>query len=337
MKGTKEKNEKLLQWHQAFYAGIQIEFQSYAGKLVFENEHMLGTKPMQIDVLVVKKEPQTKIEKNIGRIFRMHNIIEYKSPDDYLSTNDFYKVYGYCCFYKSDTVIEDQIKSDELTITFVCYHYPYTLIRHLEELRGYQAVRQEDGIYYIIGDIIPIQLIVVPELTDEKNLWLHSLTNKIRTSESVRQLVNEYEEHKQSRLYESVMQIIVQSNKTRFQEVDSMCQALYDLFKDQLEQMVDQKADERAKQIAEERAKQIAEERAKQIAEERVKQIVEERTVEMVAEAFSDGETATLLHQVKKKIQKGKSFALIVDELEETEEVILPLYERVNAQFAMQG
>lgn len=108
-----------------------------------------------------------------------------------------------------------------------------------------------------------------------------------------------------------------------------MCQALYDLFKDQLEQMVDQKADERAKQIAEERAEQIA--------EERVKQIVEERTVEMVAEAFSDGETATLLHQVKKKIQKGKSFALIVDELEETEEVILPLYERVNAQFAMQG
>lgn len=92
-----------------------------------------------------------------------------------------------------------------------------------------------------------------------------------------------------------------------------MCQALYDLFKDQLEQMVDQKAEERANQI------------------------VEERTVEMVAEAFSDGETATLLHQVKKKIQKGKSFALIVDELEETEEVILPLYERVNAQFAMQG
>lgn len=143
----------------------------------------------------------------------------------------------------------------------------------------------------------------------------------LRTSESVRQLVNEYEEHKQSRLYESVMQIIVQSNKTRFQEVDSMCQALYDLFKDQLEQMVDQKAEERANQIAEERANQI----------------VEERTVEMVAEAFSDGETATLLHQVKKKIQKGKSFALIVDELEETEEVILPLYERVNAQFAMQG
>lgn len=329
MKGTKENNEKLLQWHQAFYAGIQIELQSYVGKLIFENEHMLGTKPMQIDVLVVKKEPQTKIEKNIGRIFRMHNIIEYKSPDDYLSTNDFYKVYGYCCFYKSDTVIEDQIKSDELTITFVCYHYPCTLIRHLEEQRGYQAARQEDGIYYIIGDIIPIQLIIVPELTDEKNLWLHSLTNRIRTSESVRQLVNEYEEHKQSRLYESVMQIIVQSNKTRFQEVDSMCQALYDLFKDQLEQMVDQKAEERAKQIAEERAKQIAEERAEQIADERAAQ--------MVAEAFSDGETATLLYQVKKKIQKGKAFTLIVDELEETEEVILPLYERVNAQLAMQG
>ena len=116
-----------------------------------------------------------------------------------------------------------------------------------------------------------------------------------------------------------------------------MCQALYDLFKDQLEQMVDQKAEERAKQIADERAKQIADERAKQIAEERAEQIADERAAQMVAEAFSDGETATLLYQVKKKIQKGKAFTLIVDELEETEEVILPLYERVNAQLAMQG
>ena len=263
----------------------------------------------------------------------MHNIIEYKSPDDYLSTNDFYKVYGYCCFYKSDTVIEDQIKSDELTITFVCYHYPCTLIRHLEELRGYQAVRQEDGIYYIIGDIIPIQLIVVPELTDEKNLWLHSLTNKIRTSESVRQLVNEYEEHKQSRLYESVMQIIVQSNKTRFQEVDSMCQALYELFKDQFEQM----AEERAAEMVEQKAAEMVEQRAAEMVEQRAVEMAEQKVEQMSADIFSDGERATLLYQIEKKIKKRKPLAVIADELEETEDVILPLYNRVRSQLAAQA
>lgn len=83
-----------LQWHPAFYADIQIELEEEAGLLVFENEHQLGTKPKEIDVLIVKKEAEVPIRKNIGRIFRKHNIVEYKSPTDYLSIDDFYKVYG---------------------------------------------------------------------------------------------------------------------------------------------------------------------------------------------------------------------------------------------------
>ena len=48
------KDEKeTLQWHPAFYAGIQIEFEDEADKLIFENEHQLGTKPKEIDVLIL--------------------------------------------------------------------------------------------------------------------------------------------------------------------------------------------------------------------------------------------------------------------------------------------
>ena len=47
-----ETKETLLQWHPAFYASIQIELQEYANHLIFENEHMLSNKPMQIDVLI---------------------------------------------------------------------------------------------------------------------------------------------------------------------------------------------------------------------------------------------------------------------------------------------
>ena len=59
-----------LQWHPAFYAGMQIEFCQEADLLIFENEHFLGTKPKQIDVLIIKKYENTPIQKNIGRIFR---------------------------------------------------------------------------------------------------------------------------------------------------------------------------------------------------------------------------------------------------------------------------
>ena len=70
--------------------------------LLIEEEHLLGKKPMQIDVLIVKKDVGIRIRKNIGRIFRKHNIIEYKSPEDYLSINDFYNVFGFPIIVCSD-------------------------------------------------------------------------------------------------------------------------------------------------------------------------------------------------------------------------------------------
>ena len=60
---------------------------------------------MAIDILIIKNETKHKVKKNIGRIFRKHNIIEYKSPDDYLSIDDFYKVCGYTYFYKADRCV----------------------------------------------------------------------------------------------------------------------------------------------------------------------------------------------------------------------------------------
>ena len=172
--------EKYFQWHSAFYAGIQIELEKEADCLIFENEHQLGTKPMGIDVLIIKKNKEIPIHKNIGRIFRSYNIIEYKSPDDYLSIDDFYKVYGYCCFYKSDTVQIDLVKAEELTISFVCSKYPRKLISHLQEIRQYQVECVENGIYHVFGDFIPIQIIVTTQLGENENLWLKGLADKIK-------------------------------------------------------------------------------------------------------------------------------------------------------------
>ena len=145
-----------LQWHPAFYAGIQIEFAEEADKLIFTNEHQLGTKPKEIDVLIIKKNPQERIQKNIGRIFRGHNIVEYKSPEDYLSIDDFYKVYGYACFYKSDTPKVNSIQANDITITFVCHKHPRKFLKHLTIEKNLSVTKHEPGIYYIKGDIIII-------------------------------------------------------------------------------------------------------------------------------------------------------------------------------------
>ena len=141
MSKTKEKTQKeeYLQWHPAFYATAQIELQEEAKYLIFEDEHQLSTKPMSIDVLVIKNEQKHKVQKNIGRIFQKYNLVEYKSPTDYISIDTFYKIYGYACFYKSDTGTTDEIPISEVTITLFGLGYPRKLIKHLREVRGYQV------------------------------------------------------------------------------------------------------------------------------------------------------------------------------------------------------
>ena len=173
----KKKTEPDLQWHPAFYSGVQIEFEKEQDKLIFENEHQLGTKPKQIDVLIIKNRSAESIQKNIGRIFRTHNIIEYKSPSDYLSVDDFYLVYAYACLYKVDSQTADTIPANEITLSFVTHAFPYKLLKHLTTIRNYTIEKQEDGIYYIRGDFFPIQIVHTKKLSKEENLWLRSLTN----------------------------------------------------------------------------------------------------------------------------------------------------------------
>lgn len=227
---TKEK----LQWHSAFLAALHIEFENELHLLNIEAEHLLGRKPMQMDVLIIKKEKETAIQKNIGRIFRQHNIIEYKNPGDYLSLNDFYKVYGYTCFYQSDTAHVNEIKPEELTITYACGRYPRKLIRHLEAFRRIKVRKQAPGIYYLSGDAFPIQLLITKELQKEENYWLQSLRDDFSVGDDLMELAEKYESVKQNPYYSAVMDLIIRANWRQIKEEKKMCEALRELFADEL-------------------------------------------------------------------------------------------------------
>lgn len=191
---------------------------------------------MQIDVIVIKKRDEDTIHKNIGQIFKKYNIIEYKGPTDYLSIDNFYKVYGYTCFYKSTSDSIDNIKITDLTITFVCNKFPTKLAKHLSDILGFTIDKIESGIYYIGKDIIPIQLLVTSELSEKVNLWLRSLTNDLTSLDIINKLSREYSMHQYNELYKSMMNIITRANKERFKEVMGMCEALKELWADDIEQ-----------------------------------------------------------------------------------------------------
>ena len=121
-----------------------------------------------LNKLIIKVKEGERIQKNIGRIFRKYNIIEYKEPGETLTINDFYKGYGNGCFYLSNIDLESDIQPKELTITFISNSYPDKMIRHLKNFRKLEVELMEPGIYYVTGDVIIFQIIVINELDSQE-------------------------------------------------------------------------------------------------------------------------------------------------------------------------
>jgi hypothetical protein len=159
-------------WHPAFFEAIQLELEAYRDVLEFKYEYQLTTDPLRIDTLIIKKPKHVIIEKNFAQIFRGENICEFKSPGDYLSIDDFYKVYGYACLYAA---ITPGVTITDLTLTFVEARYPRELIRHLTEVRGYTVDEPWPGIHRVTGDFFPIQIIESKKLSESDNIWLKGL------------------------------------------------------------------------------------------------------------------------------------------------------------------
>ena len=101
-----------------------------------------------------------------------------------------------------------------------------------------QIEQEAERIYYVSGPKIPIQVIVTQQLSKEKNLWLRSLTDRIKDKEDMKRLLNEYREKQKNPLYESVMQMIVRANEEKFKEADCMCEALNRIIQDQIEEEI---------------------------------------------------------------------------------------------------
>ena len=101
--------------------------------------------------------------------------------------------------------------------------------------RNLQVQRRYAGIYYLVGDTLPIQIVVISELSKKESLGLRNLTNQLKSTKDAEDLLKDYKKHKKNTLYESVMDIIVRANEEKFEEAKKMCKALEELMKEELE------------------------------------------------------------------------------------------------------
>lgn len=226
--------DEVLQWHDGFHAALQIELQGESARLRFRSEYELYKKSLRIDTVVIKESDDTPVQKNIGKIFRKHNLIEYKSPDDYLSIDDFYKVYGYACLYQSNTEKVHEISMEDITITFVCSHFPRKMLKTLKRERNIEAVQNGKGIYRLVNDPISMQIIVNTQLSPRENRWLSSLKRNLAMDMNTKQLLGEYKGHRESNLYQAAMDLIMRANQKTMEVAGNMvCDALKEIFADE--------------------------------------------------------------------------------------------------------
>jgi hypothetical protein len=158
-------------WHPAFFQAMRLELEPYKDVLEFTSEHQLTAEPLRIDVVIVKKAPGVVIEKNIARIFKQVNILEYKSPEDYVSVRDFFKVQGYAALYASLNGID----IEDMTVSLVETRCPKELFKYLAQNKRYTVTEESPGIYRITGGLADIQVIESGKLPLEENLWLKGL------------------------------------------------------------------------------------------------------------------------------------------------------------------
>jgi len=211
-------SEERLPWHSAFFEAIQMELDEYRDDLQFIHEHHLTTKPLQIDVVIIKKAAGIPIRKNIAAIFRKDNILEYKSPDKSLSVKDFYHAYAYACLYQS---LNEGADINEITLTFVKSGYPQELLRHLTEERKYTVEESLPGIYIVRGDILPIQIVDNRKLSEAENLWLKELDNRLG-AEQIQRITKEIQRLGGAARVKAYLYVLAQANPKSLQEAYAM-------------------------------------------------------------------------------------------------------------------
>lgn len=210
-----------IQWHPGFVAAVNLELKENRDDLQFEKEYNLNTKPLEVDLLVIKKNSGVQIENEIGRIFKGHNLLEYKSPQDHLDIDTFYKVTGYACLYKSYGETVDAVKADDITISLIRETKPQGLFKYFKE-HGYSVSNHFDGIYYIDGLILfPTQIIVTEELNRTEHIWLGSLSDRMGRQDILELLRNIKDlQGKADREYaDSVLDVSIGANEQIIREL----------------------------------------------------------------------------------------------------------------------
>lgn len=228
-----------IQWHPGFVAAMDLELAANRADLVYEKEYNLNTKPLEIDLLVIKKDKDVRTANEIGWIFRGYNILEYKSPDDSHDIDAFYKAGAYAGLYKAYGGVSDERKADDITVSLIRESRPDGLFEYFQR-HNIRTTNPYRGIYYVLDAVLfPTQIIVSREMDRKSHTWLKALSGKMK-KQDMKELLEKIEAIKLTfdrELADSVLEVSIRANRHVVDELrgdGSMCQALLEIMEPEI-------------------------------------------------------------------------------------------------------
>ena len=231
-----------ISWHPGFYGAAELEFLSNKGDLEFQREYNLSKEPVRMDLLIIKKLSDARIENELGHIFKRFNVVEYKNPDDALTIDDYYKTVGYACLYKGLGESIDLIPADELTISIFRESCPREMFKAMKKM-DLEIEERYPGIYYISGKqaLFDTQIVVTKQLEKETHRTLRVLSKHVQ-EEDVRAFVEKagkMTEPGDRNNIDAVLHVSVSANREIYEAIRRcdkiMCDALRELMKEDFE------------------------------------------------------------------------------------------------------
>ena len=230
------------QWHPGFVGGLKISLMKYKDLLEYNPEYQLTKGSLYMDLLVIRKLHEGVIENDIARVFRKHNIVEYKSPGDRLSIDDLYKVISYVGLYKASAEKVNEIPADELTATIIREEKPVAMFQELKRL-GAGIEETVKGVFQITGVInFPLQVIVSGDLKGAEFAGLRILSKKPEEKDVetfVQEALN-YTNPGDQEDADAVLQVSISQNLELYEQLKRrdpiMCDALRALMKPEIDE-----------------------------------------------------------------------------------------------------
>ena len=233
-------------WHRAFERILRFEALPYGSDVEIRVEQELGIDPPRTDYLILDDRKRMMHGKSIFSIFRGHNIVEYKNPNDSLNERVISKAIGYAGMYIGTARFENERQRDDVSISIFRSEKNQELFRNMQQ-DGTLIQTDIPGIYRVIKlTDLPFQIVITSELEGDEYAAYRALSDKAteRDVELVAEQRKQVSDQRTDEMYKKLLEFYEEKNRGILRRIiggeREMSSILMDVLKPEIDEKVNQ-------------------------------------------------------------------------------------------------